>query len=303
MLLLSATLTLSCREELDWRRHNCRTNSMIHCPLPTHCLTTDASDKGWGAMLDNDCIQGTWTSAQQKLHSNQKEMLAILYALQRSFRLLVSSALLIQCDNRTVVGYLRNEGGTKSKSLTSLTMKVFTILDRYDIHLSIYHIPGNYNTHADRLSRNKSPPEWHLLSGITQIIFRKWGVPTIDLFASRHAHVVPAYCTLDRTDMNAIFHDALSLQWDFQNAWVFPPPHLIPRVLACLNRAKGIFLLIVPRWENVYWRPDLKSRALSPPFTIRNLEENLIDTATGHPPSQAEKMTLEVWRCEGGIRK
>ena len=64
--------------------------------------------------------------------------------------------------------------------------------------------------------------------------FQKIG-GTIDLFASRRAHVVPAYCTLDRTDMNVIFHDALSLQWHFQNAWVFSLPHLIPRVQSQRN--------------------------------------------------------------------
>lgn len=301
-LTKSTTLPISVRirSDLNWWLTNCRRSSLIHPPPAKHYLTTDASDIGWGAMLDNLSLWGNWTPAQQHLHCNLKEMTAILNVLRGHGQLLSLKTLLIQSDNRTVVSYLRKEGGTKSAALMALTAKVLAIIDRFRIQLSIYHIPGYYNCHADHLSRKKAPPEWHLLPRITKIVFRKWGTPAIDLFASNIAHVVPKYCTLDRTDKAAALYDALSIEWHFPLAWVFPPPHLVPKVLAHMNNATGTFLVVAPRWKNVFWRPDLKSRALAPPFTIRNLSQVLVDATTGLPPCGAMEMTLEIWKCGGG---
>lgn len=254
-------LTAKILKELTWWKDHCTDTSAIHVPLPSHFLTTDASDLGWGVKLDNENLTGSWLPSQQYLHCNQKEMLAILFVLKDHCQLLSNKTLHIQCDNRTVVFYLRNEeGGTKSKALMDLT--IFQILDDHDIQMSIYHIPGTYNSEADHLSRSKKLPEWHLSPKITKIVFQKWGTPTIDLFASSQAHVVPTYCSLDRMDNQASMYDALVNSWDFKLAWVFPLPFLIPRVLHHLNSARGIYLIVVPRWEKVYWRPDLKNRAI-----------------------------------------
>lgn len=305
-LLKSATskhvpLLTDVKQELEWWRDHCKTSSMIHIPPTTHYLTTDASDIGWGAQLDHLDLKGTWLLPQQRLHCNQKEMLAIINVLKDHGHRLSSESLLIQCDSRTVVSYLRNEGGTKSAALTSLTQRLFQILDQFNIHMAIHHIPGNYNCDADHLSRKKVSPEWHLLPRLTGKVFSKWGTPMIDLFASHRARVVTNYCTLDRRDKNAEFHDAFSRIWEFPLAWIFPPPHLIPRVLAHLNNAVGIFLIAVPRWKNAFWRPDLKSRSLAAPFTIRNLESVLVDTTTGLPPPRVGEMSMEIWKCGGGI--
>jgi len=136
---------------------------------------------------------------------------------------------------------------------------------------------------------------------VTTPIFRIWGTPVIDLMATRLSAVVPKYVTLLATDHQAEFIDAFSRPWHFPLAWIFPPPALVPRVLQSLNSATGTYILVVPRWEKVFWRPDLKARATAPPLPINCAAPRLIDLSTNLPPVNVKSLHLEAWRVRGGF--
>ncbi|XP_073962934.1 uncharacterized protein [Choristoneura fumiferana] len=269
-------------------------------PPSSFLRTTDASGKGWGAQLNDMRLAGQWSPQELGEHSNGLELMAVRKVLNSQAPAMSQSSLMIMSDNRTVVSYLRNEGGTKSQRMMDTTYDILSILDLFRIHMTVQFIPGRYNVEADRLSRFRSQSEWHLLPSATGTIFQLWGTPEIDLFASQKAHVVPAYVTLDPIDPNAVFVNAFSQKWVYQLAWIFPPPCLIPRVLIHLNKATGTFLMVVPNWEKVFWRSDLRNRALAPPVEIGNLQTRLVDVQTQRPPSDVKRMVLEVWLIRGG---
>ncbi|KAJ2942855.1 hypothetical protein O0L34_g15045 [Tuta absoluta] len=290
------------RDELEWWLENVTQNTVLHPKaLPTNYMITDASDVKWGAVVNDKEVQGSWSNLQKTWHCNAKEMYAVIAALSGKAAVLKNSTVILQSDNRTVISYIKNEGGTRSPLLLRLTKELLALVDSLNVVLVPHHLPGVYNTEADHLSRNRAGSEWHLKVEATSKIFNRWGTPDVDLFASETAHVVPNYVTLDLSDSNACFHNAFSKSWSYRLAWLFPPPGLVPRVLQHLNTASGHFIMITPKWKKPFWRTDLKRRALTRPMKIRNLQDTLIDTTTGRPPAQINNLKLEAWLILGGI--
>ncbi|KPI95220.1 Transposon Ty3-I Gag-Pol polyprotein [Papilio xuthus] len=289
--------------EMRWWLKAAHGSLPIHSNSISHLLTTDASDFGWGAQLGDTKMSGQWSKRQQSWHVNLKELFAVYAAIQQENSLLHNAHILLQTDNRTVVAYINKEGGTKSKKLLNLTRQLLKVMDHLNLQLTARYFPGRFNCEVDALSRGKVCPEWHLLSTATDNIFKMWGTPQVDLFASETAHVVMRYVSLDTQDQQALFHNAFLHQWDYELAWLFPPPNLIPQVLSHLNTAKGQYILIAPKWKMVFWRADLQARAIQEPYHIPLLPQVLIDTKTGMHPPEIQDIHLEAWLILGGQTK
>ncbi|KAI8428780.1 hypothetical protein MSG28_007454 [Choristoneura fumiferana] len=287
-------------QECAWWLGNLKQNGSLIKYRVTVFITSDASDQGWGAQIDETMISGLWTPAQKQWHINKKELYAVLQAFRSETTYLKEKRVVVQSDNRTVVAYIKKQGGTRSRHLTALVSQLLHLTQTLRVDLCPQYIPGICNDIADSLSRQKSFADWHLSERVTNLIFLKWGTPEIDLFATRQSRVVPAYVSRDVKDKEAQFTDAFSRVWQFNLAWIFPPPSLIPRVLAHLNQARGTYIIIVPRWEKVFWRSDLKARAMSAPFQIRNLNHHLQDMTTHASLPNAQNLRLEAWRIRGG---
>ncbi|CAG9135193.1 unnamed protein product [Plutella xylostella] len=287
-------------QELEWWELAVRKATPIHNPPITDFLVTDAASYGWGAILNNTTMAGVWDHHQTSWHSNRKELHAIYKALTQRKIHLKNRSLLIQSDNRTALSYLKNQGGTRSVALLQEARDILHLASVYNIHLVPQYLPGSLNGSADRLSRNRPLPEWHLLRCATQPVFRVFGHPQIDLFASKNAHVVNRYCTMDFLDQQAEFCNAFTQEWNYRLGWLFPPPYLVPKILIHLNKCQGQYILITPRWERTFWMPDLKSRVLQGPIQIEKLKETLVDTATMRPPPKIDSIILEAWLVQAG---
>ena len=67
---------------------------------PDHLLYTETSEWNWGATLGTE---GNWSRTESELHSNNREMLAAIRAMQEFRSKLTNSKLLIYSDNITTV--------------------------------------------------------------------------------------------------------------------------------------------------------------------------------------------------------
>ncbi|CAG9137707.1 unnamed protein product [Plutella xylostella] len=98
-----------------------------------------------------------------------------------------------RADNKSVVSYIRNQGGLRSRALFQITNMLFHVMDEHNIEMITQYIPGQLNTEADLLSRQKTQTEWYLTEEACREIFDRFGTPVIDLFASRTAHILTSF--------------------------------------------------------------------------------------------------------------
>ena len=191
-----------------------------------YTIFTDASSQGWGAHVGDSKISGTWTRIDRKLYINCLELKAVTCALQHWAPLLQGHQVMIATDNSTVVSYINEQGGTRSTSLLRLTVELFLWLESQDIIVWARHIPGCLNVTADHLSRPNQPipTEWSLHPEIVERIFRFWGTPEVDMFATLSNSHLPRFMS-PVPEPRALAVDALSQDWQGGQCTCF---HLFP---------------------------------------------------------------------------
>lgn len=114
-------------------------------------LETDASDVGLGAVLkqNNNCISylsRVLTEAEQRYSTPEKEMLAIVWALEKLEFILLGEKFVIITDNEAITSIK-----TKKESSSKRINRWLEKLSLYDF--KIIHRPGKKNIEADAMSR------------------------------------------------------------------------------------------------------------------------------------------------------
>ncbi|KAH0621469.1 hypothetical protein JD844_022821 [Phrynosoma platyrhinos] len=153
-------------------------------PQPQLSLTTDALMEGWKAHVNDLMIHGHWNKNEKMLHMNELEMLAVLKALRAFEPVLRGKVVLLSTDNITVMYCLNKQGGTKSPPLLQASLQVWNWCLAHNIVLQAIHLPGQENE-LDQLSRSAdSCHEWRLHPEAVARLFRLWGEPEVDAFAT-----------------------------------------------------------------------------------------------------------------------
>ena len=198
----------------------------------THIMETDASLDGWGAYSHSSSFtQGRWSSSESKWHINYLELKAIFLGIRSLFPGSSPISLLVRCDNISAVCYVNHKGGTKSKSLCSLSLELWDYCNDHNIRLRAVYFRGSANSRADSLSRSFADNHDYYLSRnvFSSLISHIPVYLDIDLFASRLHHHLPRYSSL-LPDPGAEFIDAFSLPWS-GNLYLFPPIVQLDKVL------------------------------------------------------------------------
>ncbi len=247
---------------------------------------TDASAKGWGATFNGHAVSGVWTGPQLHWHINCLELLAVHLALNRLKRRLRGEHVLVRTDNTATVAYINRQGGLRSRRMSQLARHLLLWSRKHLRSLRAIHIPGLLNRTADELSRAALPGEWRLHPQTVQLIWRRFGLAQVDLFASLEtSHCQLFYSLTDGT----LGTDALAHSWPRGlRKYAFPPVSLLAQTLCKGQRGRGAD----PARGTILAYQDLVPRADAPrdsPSLADSSEEGSTDSETGHLMAPASR--------------
>ena len=263
-------------------------------------LFTDASNEGWGVHLGDHTAKGVWSDSESQLHINFLELKVVLLALKKFEQQCWGQIILIATDNTTVVSYINKEGGMRSGSLCALLWRLLSWCNRRQIVLRARHIPGRLNVIADKLSRSTQvvQTEWSLLQEVFDHLCARWHTPRVDLFATRYNHKLPKFVS-PVPDPQAWRVDALSLNWEYMDAYAFPPVSLLGKVVSkILDQGVHRLVLIAPGWPNMPWFWDLVSMSVQIPLSLPNVENLLTQLFNQCPHRDLLGLNLHAWLLE-----
>ncbi len=87
-------------------------------------LTADTSLTGWEGILEGRSSQGLWKDHHLSWHTNRLKILAVFLALKNFLADLRGHHVLVHSDNTSVVSYINNQGGLRSRPLCKLACQI-----------------------------------------------------------------------------------------------------------------------------------------------------------------------------------
>lgn len=169
----------------------------------------------------------------------------------------------MRIDNSTAIAYINRMGGIQFPHLSKLSREIWQWCETRGLYVFASYISSVDNYIADAESRRiHADIEWELSDNAYRIICSSFGIPEIDLFASRINKKCTKFVSWHR-DPDAYRIDAFTISWSPYYFYAFPPFCLILRVLQKIisDEAKGI--VVVPLWPTQPWFPLYEKLATS----------------------------------------
>ena len=219
------------------------------------------------------------------MHINILELKAILFAIKCFFSH-AKKHIRVMCDNTTALSYVNNMGGQRSTHCHRLAKEIWEFCVSHKLWLSAAHIPGLHNVIADQCSRSfMDHTEWMIPDFLFAKIVSLWGMPTMDMFASRLNKKMTPYVSW-KPDPEAQLIDCFSFSWTGHFPYLFPPfsSNIICRVLRKVREECQSAILVVPVWKAQNWFPVIM-QIMKDHINIPSTHLMLPGTAEKHPMS------------------
>nr|XP_006116545.1 uncharacterized protein LOC102444972 [Pelodiscus sinensis] len=186
------------RDSLRWwgNTGNILSGIPFRRPQLSVLITTDPSLIGWGAHMGNDRVQDKWSSIEKTYDINLLELRAISLACKHFLPCIRHTTVRIFTDNVAAMYYVNRQGGARSCSLCAEAIRLWNWCIKNGVTITASYLPGISNVIADSLSRRfPVDHEWEMRCRISDLIFHRWHMPRVDLFATAQNAKCPQFCS------------------------------------------------------------------------------------------------------------
>ena len=121
---------------------------------PDLTIFSDASKKGWGAVVSRDYHGRSMVLVEKAWDMNVLELDAVRLAILSLTKFKKLKSVHLRRDNMTALSYLLNMRGTQNKHLIEILKETWGYLIKKKIHLTAEYMPSLNNQTADWASRN-----------------------------------------------------------------------------------------------------------------------------------------------------
>ena len=226
-------------------------------PQPEILTYSDASDVGWGGycvQIKEQVALGTWSPEEAEQSSTWRELRASYLVLLSYAEQLQGKEVRHRTDNRNVESVMQI--GSSTKLIHNEVVAIYKVCRQWAIRLYPEWVPRDLNKEADYLSRQIDKDEYMLNPTYFAALDILWGAHTVDRFSSFKTRQIPRFNSRWLNPCTEAV-DAFTVNWVGENNWIFPPPFLIPKVLARMQHNHEDGTLIVPLWTSSPWWPLL----------------------------------------------
>jgi hypothetical protein len=230
-------------------------NKKLSCDDFSMEIFSDASSSGWGAYYNENEAFGYWKDHEKCLHINELELKAAFLALKCFADNKFETNLLLRIDNVTAISCINRMGSVQYEHLNCICREIWQWCETRKITIFASYINTKDNCEADYLSRKKfQDTEWELNTAVYIKIIDYFGLPHIDLFASRRNAKCDTFVTW-KNDPDAWAIDAFTISWKNTFFYAFPPFSLITKVMQKIIKEKAEGIVVVPYWPCQPWFP------------------------------------------------
>lgn len=262
-------------------------------------IYTDASLTGWGAYMSGRRAHGWWCQDDKTKHINILELKAIFLSLQKFCENVRDANILIRSDNTTAISYVNRMGSIQYKNLSFLAREIWQWCEARNLWLFASYIKSEHNWQADEESRILPPEtEWSLAPYAFSIITSRFGIPEVDLFASKDNNKCEKYISW-HADPNAWNIDAFTVPWNNIYFYAFPPFSLILRVLQKIKNDKSTGIVVVPDWKSQVWYPLFNNLIIGTPIIFKPNKRLLRSSFSSEIHPLAKTLSLVAAKLSG----
>lgn len=226
-------------------------------------IFSDASTTGWGAYCNKQKCFGYWKDDEKSSHINELELKSAFLALKCFAKEMFDCKILLRIDNVTAISCINRMGSVQYSHFNKLSRQLWEWCEKRKIIVFASYINTKENNNADALSRKKfQDTEWELNKYAFDEITNKFGIPEIDLFASRCNAKCKIYVTW-KNDPDALTIDAFTIPWQKTKFYAFPPFSLIVKVLQKIVNDNAEGIVVIPYWPTQPWFPLFQKLTVS----------------------------------------